>query len=259
MIKKIFPTEFDLHNMSIRKTVSLPTAPGDQPDYKDVIVNKPWGYEYLLFENKYVAIWVLYLKQGAKTSMHCHPKKKTSLLVLDGEVKTSSLHTLFDLKTLDTLVIDRGVFHSTASEFSNGSFIMEIESPPDKADLVRLKDEYGRENQGYEGTSQFSRELEKYEYHGFHDHKDVYERKLTQKILKQKRNLILHVKEDWENVYNEIKQKEFAVLSFLDISIKDENGVTLLEPGDICEGLWFCNQYKKLAPSAKIFTVLTIY
>ena len=43
-----------------------------------------------------------------------------------------------------------------------------MESPPNKKDLVRLKDAYGREDQGYEGVSQMSKNLDAYTYVDFH-------------------------------------------------------------------------------------------
>ena len=44
-------------------------------DYSNVIVKKPWGYEYLVFKNDWVAIWLLHIVRKRKTSMHFHPNK----------------------------------------------------------------------------------------------------------------------------------------------------------------------------------------
>ena len=38
----------------------------------EVIVKKPWGYEYLCYENEDVAVWFLHIEYNQKTSMHCH-------------------------------------------------------------------------------------------------------------------------------------------------------------------------------------------
>jgi hypothetical protein len=56
----------------------------DKIDFKNVVVNKPWGYEYLVYQNDSVAVWYLYLREGAATSLHCHPKKKTGIILLKG-------------------------------------------------------------------------------------------------------------------------------------------------------------------------------
>lgn len=134
----------------------------DNLDYNNFIVHKPWGYEYLVFENENVAIWMLHISRTKKTSMHSHPNKTTALILLNGDdALVSSLSKEFILKESDCLMIDKGAFHSTEAmskilnkPFSqNGLWVMEIESPVDKSDLVRLKDEYGRVGSAYEGKS----------------------------------------------------------------------------------------------------------
>ena len=57
------------------------------------------------------------------------------------------------LKSLDKVMIRRGLFHSTKALSENGAFIFEIETPVDKQDLVRLNDLYGRESKPYEDST----------------------------------------------------------------------------------------------------------
>jgi acetolactate synthase I/II/III large subunit len=129
-------------------------------DYSKVIVKKPWGYEYLVFENEFVAIWMLHIVRKRKTSMHSHPKKRTSLILLAGNATCYHLEGSEKLNPMEGIVIDEGVFHLTEAsselpidpQSENGIWVMEIESPPNKADLVRMKDEYGRSGKAYEGT-----------------------------------------------------------------------------------------------------------
>jgi len=135
-------------------------AKKDPFDYSEVIVKKPWGYEYLVFENEFVAIWMLHIVRKRKTSMHSHPKKKTSLILLAGNATCSHLDGEEKINSMDGIVIDEGVFHQTEAsselpidpQSENGIWVMEIESPPNKADLVRMKDKYGRSGKAYEGT-----------------------------------------------------------------------------------------------------------
>ena len=81
-----------------QKTLSQITKTADPKldsfDFSKVIVNKPWGYEYLLYHTSDVSVWGLYIKKDASTSMHCHPNKKTSLLVVSGKAATSTLNGL---------------------------------------------------------------------------------------------------------------------------------------------------------------------
>ncbi len=133
-------------------------------DYSKVVVTKPWGYEYLLFQNHYCAVWVLYLRPKALTSMHSHPVKTTSLIVVDGEAECSGLNSTLKLRSGEAVYIDKGVFHQTQATSSEGAYVIEIETPVNKRDLVRLKDAYGRTGQGYEDYHYHSKDLNNYNY-----------------------------------------------------------------------------------------------
>ena len=120
--------------------------------HKDVVVKKPWGHEYLIHENENLGIWCLYIEPGKRTSLHCHPKKNTGFVVLDGVVNLQFLRGEMILKGLDKIQIFRGRFHSTRCLSDYPACIFEIEAPQDKFDLVRLEDEYGRAQEPYENA-----------------------------------------------------------------------------------------------------------
>ena len=121
--------------------------------YENVVVNKPWGYEYLCYQNEVFAIWLLHIKKDCKTSLHCHPNKNTSLVLLEGTAEISFIRgVLLQIKALEKIHIFKSRFHSTKAISDNGIFLLEIETPEDKNDLVRLDDSYGREDKPYEGV-----------------------------------------------------------------------------------------------------------
>ena len=121
--------------------------------YKQIIVKKPWGYEYLAYENEHVALWFLYISHGQRTSMHCHPNKTTGLVILDGSAEVSFLRDTFKVSPIDKMMIRKGLFHSTQATGESGVAVFEIETPVDKHDLVRLQDSYGREGKPYEDST----------------------------------------------------------------------------------------------------------
>ena len=125
----------------------------NQTQYKNVIVEKPWGYEYLAYENEHVGLWFLHIKKDHQTSLHCHPKKDTGLIVLDGTVDVSFLNDINRLVAGRKIMIRKGLFHSTRALSDGGANIFEIETPKMKHDLVRLEDKYGRKAKPYEGKS----------------------------------------------------------------------------------------------------------
>lgn len=121
--------------------------------YESTTVKKPWGYEYLAYENDQVGLWFLHIDKGQSTSMHCHPKKTTGLVLLDGKAEVSFLADKRQLESLSKVMIRRGLFHSTKALSDEGASVFEIETPKDKHDLVRLSDSYGRASKAYEDSS----------------------------------------------------------------------------------------------------------
>lgn len=147
------------------------TPEGDQPkDYRNKVVMKPWGYEFLIFENESVAIWYLRINKGHSTSMHCHPLKKTCLINLSGEALCNTFERRNYLKNMEAIVIENSVFHSTKALSTQGIELLEIETPPNKVDLVRLNDSYGREMKSYEGFMEMqTKNLERFNYFYFNE------------------------------------------------------------------------------------------
>lgn len=227
MIKHIFVSEIDRTNLSQLKTVQGPAR--DTVDYAKVVVHKPWGYEYLMFENDFVAIWILHLKKGEATSMHCHPRKKSSLIVLSGKVLASTLNEWFELTELGGLIYEAGVFHTTKA-LTDDVFVMEIETPPLKKDLVRLKDSYGREGKGYEGKKEMSRDLSRFKY-VFFDLKT-----LKNQPQKPINNTLISFKVcSLDCLDKEIDRKKNKVYSVVEEKVIDNNDKSLFGVGSIFE------------------------
>ena len=128
--------------------------------YKDVIVIKPWGYEYVFYENEFVAVWCLHINKGEATSLHCHPNKKTGLILLDGEAELSFLNDTYHMKPLSRHVIRPGLFHSTKAV--TDCILLELETPPKKEDIVRFDDKYGRKLKPIEGRNKMRPMRQKY-------------------------------------------------------------------------------------------------
>ena len=167
MIKRIDRCDRDIFTCEQLKVADYQEE--TQPeDYSNRVVIKPWGYEYLIFENEFVAVWFLRINKGHGTSMHCHPRKRTSLVVLEGDAVCSTFGQRHEISGLGAIILEKGVFHSTKSV--SGIELIEVESPPNKTDLVRLGDAYGRERSGYEGLSEMrTTNLGEYGFFSFFD------------------------------------------------------------------------------------------
>ena len=121
-------------------------------DFEQVIVNKPWGYEYLMYGDDAIGVWCLHINSGERTSLHCHPLKKTGLILLSGEAEVSFLNDSVRLSAPDKLMLRAGLFHSTRALSPEGAILIEVETPRHKTNLVRLEDKYGRRQAPYEGA-----------------------------------------------------------------------------------------------------------
>lgn len=121
----------------------------DGTDYEGVRVKKPWGHEIERYRDESVAVWWLHLHMNQETSMHCHPNKTTLLMIVSGRAIVSTLDQEHEIGEGAVVVIEKGAFHRTRATNGNGVMLYELESPPNKRDLVRLHDVYGR-GQGYE-------------------------------------------------------------------------------------------------------------
>lgn len=152
---RIVPLESDLKNLS-DIIVDFEYKGQENIDFSPYVVKKPWGYEYLFYECKNSAIWALCLKKDAGTSFHCHPNKKTALLVLKGKVNCSTFTGDRILSRGDVIHLEAKVFHRTCA-LEDNTWILEIESPVDKADLIRLSDNYGRKDKGYESLKDYDK------------------------------------------------------------------------------------------------------
>lgn len=141
-------------NADVRALASVRHDPrqlvDDGRDWKGIHVKKPWGYEVEFSRNGAFSFWRLTISPGAETSMHCHPGKVTVLMVEHGSCIIETLTGAHDLVAGDIAHIERGAFHRTRT--TEGVTLIEVESPPNKRDLVRLEDRYGRQGQAYEAA-----------------------------------------------------------------------------------------------------------
>lgn len=126
--------------------VSPENLKDDGTDWTGIEVPKPWGSEREVYKEGAISIWRLVLDAGAETSMHAHPNKETVLAVQSGECLFETYSGESILRAGDMVLIKAGAFHRTKTK--DGAVVIEMESPPNKNDLVRIDDKYGR-GQGY--------------------------------------------------------------------------------------------------------------
>ena len=126
-----------------------------EKNYFNKVNIKPWGKEYLAYQNKKIGIWILHINKNQETSLHCHFKKDSLLIALTGCFKINLFKDFKIIHALEELYIPRNTFHGIHA-YSDNSILLEIElyteqiSYTDKNDLLRLRDIYIRDNCNYE-------------------------------------------------------------------------------------------------------------
>ena len=213
---------------------------------KNFLVKKPWGEEYIICKTNKAATWHLKINPRKKTSLHCHPNKKTGFILLDGKVEVMiGFYEKRVLKAPDKLMIRPGLFHSTKGLSKKDSVILEIETPINKNDLVRYKDNYGRENKPYEGKNYMKKlkneiifRIPKKFSCNIYKYKDL---KITVEKIKSLKKLTLNRKKD-------------TIFGILDGGLVDKNKKYVLSAGDIVR----TNTVRKLTEAFKINKQITI-
>ena len=184
----------------------------NKTDYSKIVVRKPWGYEYVIFQNSKVAITILYLDKKQQTSMHCHPNKTTSLIVLDGEIECIGFSNKYKRKMGQGVFIDKKVFHQSINRSSKNAILMEIETPNMKYDLLRYKDKYGRKKLGYEKSEHFSVNLNNYNLISLNSAKTYHN--LTKKFGKSSITFLrIKNKSEFSNLINSFTNSIITILN----------------------------------------------
>ena len=210
--------------MSIIKNLNKKNK--DIPKYKKVI--KPWGSEYSIYRNNISSAKLLKIKSKHKTSLHCHPNKKTAFLLVDGEVDVKiGFYETKKLKSISKLIIRPGLFHSTKNNNKKTASIIEIETPVDKDDLVRFKDNYGRENLPYEKKNKMvNLDIDEVVFK-----EPKLNSKKIYKIMGKK--IILAKTTNLKKIQNKNRKTIFAILGG---GICSNSKQLVLSPGDIVNG-----------------------
>ena len=181
-------------------------------------VPKPWGREYICWESEDCAIWVLEINENKSTSFHCHTKKNTGLVVLEGEVNLKLINSEYNLKALEKINIFRGRFHQSTA-VGGAAVMIEVEAPVNKKDLIRWEDSNGRKNSLYENEKTNFENTENIIKLG---NKEVYLKNQTYKNL----NLDIYNPEE----YNQSDKKHSLYILLAGAIV--ENNERIVIPGD---------------------------
>lgn len=190
--------------------------------FDEEVIKKPWGFEYVAFKKKNIlCLTYLYINPKQKTSLHCHYKKKTGFIIINGKASVQLGLYKSTTKTYNApnkLMIRPGLFHQIKNIGKKPLEILELESPYDKFDLIRFEDYYGREKKRYETVS--TKIKKKFNFN----------KKKKIKFILEK--CIIEIKEH-KNFNNLLKSKMSSIHALLDGNIINNNKNNVMPIGDI--------------------------
>ncbi len=132
------------------------------------LVNKPWGFEFELYDNKAISIWCVsigqehksgYLLDSCSTSFHMHTSKTAKVFVLEGAVQLFKNNSSLILNESSSYVLPPRTPHKLNAYHGN-SILLEVELPSNRSDIIRLTDSYGRSKNLYSWDMVDSKKVE---------------------------------------------------------------------------------------------------
>ena len=109
-------------------------------------IEKPWGYEKILEQNKKYVLKKLFMKKGFQCSLQYHEEKTETIYLLNGTMKL----TMGDKNKLTEYIVNEEGFSITIKPFEIHRMtaltdILYLEaSTPELEDVIRLEDDFGR-------------------------------------------------------------------------------------------------------------------
>jgi len=118
--------------------------------YRNLIITKPWGYEFVCSEFKNISLLVLHIKNGEETSFHTHSEKDTPMILAQGKLTIKTVEDEYIVNIGEIIILNRQIFHKLCS-YDDNTVVLEFEMiNPNKNDLIRFQDKYNREKKQYE-------------------------------------------------------------------------------------------------------------
>ena len=128
----------------------MPESAEGAPDLIQQVrrVEKPWGYEDIFAETESYVGKVIFVRQGQRLSLQYHEIKDETMTLLSGVAELHAGDSASDLKPIllsrsESVRLRPGVVHRLVA--LEDCEVLEV-STPHLQDVVRLSDDYEREN-----------------------------------------------------------------------------------------------------------------
>lgn len=107
-------------------------------------IEKPWGYEEILYALADRRVKLLHLNPGQRTSLQLHRKKREVMVVVSGSGHIQRGDVILKVDVGDSLPISPMTVHRLTAAPEGDPFIVAEVSVDGVDDTTRLEDDYGR-------------------------------------------------------------------------------------------------------------------
>ena len=132
----------------IKSVVNKLKDKGYEEGSLDKKIYRPWGSYTSLLSNKKWLVKIIEVKPKGKLSLQMHYHRSEHWVVVNGEAKVQIEEQEFLLQENQSTFIPLGAKHRLSNPGAKSLRIIEIQSGSyiGEDDIVRFKDDYGREN-----------------------------------------------------------------------------------------------------------------
>jgi mannose-1-phosphate guanylyltransferase/mannose-6-phosphate isomerase len=108
-------------------------------------VERPWGGYQIMYEDFGVVVKVITVNPGARLSLQKHAFRSETWHLVSGELLAMVDGEVVEMEMGDPVTVDVGVIHRLSNMSSEiGRIVEVITGHYDEDDIVRLDDDYGR-------------------------------------------------------------------------------------------------------------------
>jgi mannose-6-phosphate isomerase len=112
------------------------------------VIEKPWGHEVILAKNNLYVVKQLFVKAGKRLSKQFHRQKVEHITLIAGDaymyLESDEGVMSFKMHPMAPVDIEAGIIHRLAAG-EEDAILVEV-STPELDDVIRLEDDYGRQD-----------------------------------------------------------------------------------------------------------------
>jgi len=115
------------------------------------LIQKPWGHERIIAKTDKYVVKEIFVREGCRLSKQYHKEKVETMFLVHGAVTLLREGVMYLMKPMVPYLIAPLMAHRLIANQKSDALIVEVSST-ELEDVVRLEDDYGREERNTTGS-----------------------------------------------------------------------------------------------------------